>query len=319
MTFTLVDMFAGAGLYSAGFKKAGFEPILAVDLDREAMASYRRNVSPCGVAGSVTDFKKLPRADVLIAGPPCQGFSTLGRQDPLDLRNQLSMHVPEWARRIKPKIVVIENVPPFLRSVHWRRVRDALVALGYEVDTWELDAADFGTPQRRHRAFTIASKIGPVERPKSSRARRTAGAAISTPIAADDPMHSWPIHVGVSAERIALVPPGGDKRDITRRAPHICPPSWFKVGCQATDVWGRMLPDEPANTIRCTFQNPSKGRYLHPTENRVLSLREGARLQGVPDNWIFSGRPYPVARQIGNGVPIPLAYAVGKVVRAALT
>src|SRR3546814_6511144 len=79
------------------------------------------------------------------------------------------------------------------------------------------------------------------------------------------------------------------------------------LGCQATDVWGRIDPDQPSNTIRCTFQNPSKGRYLHPIENRTLSLREGARLQGVPDCWTFAGRPYPVARQIGNGVPVPLA------------
>lgn len=312
-------MFAGAGLFSAGFKRAGFTPVLAIDLDRVAIESYRRNVAKCGFAGSVTDLPKLPRADVLIAGPPCQGFSTLGRQDPLDHRNQLSMHVAEWARQIRPKVVVIENVPPFLRSAHWRRVRDSLVALGYDVDTWELDAVDFGTPQRRHRAFTVASKIGPIGPPRASRLRLNAGPAISTPIPRDDPMHSWPIHVGVSAQRIAFVPPGGDKRDIVRRAPGICPPSWFKIGCQATDVWGRMLPDEPANTIRCTFQNPSKGRYLHPTEDRVLSLREGARLQGVPDTWLFCGKPYPIARQIGNGVPIPLAHAVGKAIYKALS
>ena len=101
-----------------------------------------------------------------------------------------------------------------------------------------------------------------------------------------------------------------------RLAPEICPASWAKVGCQATDVWGRMDPDKPANTLRCTFQNPSKGRYLHPTEDRVLSLREGARLQGVPDDWTFVGKPYPVARQIGNGVPVPLARAVATQVMA---
>src|SRR3546814_15981226 len=95
-----------------------------------------------------------------------------------------------------------------------------------------------------------------------------------------------------------------------RLAPELCPPSWERVGCQATDVWGRIDPDQPSNTIRCTFQNPSKGRYLHPIENRTLSLREGARLQGVPDCWPFAGRPYPVARQIGNGVPVTLPVRV---------
>jgi DNA (cytosine-5)-methyltransferase 1 len=131
-------------------------------------------------------------------------------------------------------------------------------------------------------------------------------------------MHRWPTPKGIAASRIALVPACGDKRDIMKVAPHLCPPSWAKVGCQATDVWGRIDPRQPANTIRCTFQNPSKGRYLHPSENRTLSLREGARLQGVPDHWQFVGKPYPVARQIGNGVPIPLGAAVMRSVAAAL-
>src|SRR5690606_16390875 len=96
------------------------------------------------------------------------------------------------------------------------------------------------------------------------------------------------------------------------------PPSWKSIGCQATDVWGRIDPDVPANTIRCAFQNPSKGRYLHPTEDRVITLREGARLQGVPDDWTFAGRPYPIARQIGNGVPVPLAAAVARSIYDAL-
>lgn len=312
-------MFSGAGFFSAGMKAAGFIPILAVDLDPNATASYRRNVMPCAVSGPVESIEKLPRTDVLIAGPPCQGFSTLGRQDPLDVRNQLSLHVPEWAKRTRAKIVVIENVPPFLNSPHWRKVRNALVELGYDVDTWELDAADYRTPQRRRRAFTIASKVGPLRRPKPSFKWLAAGPVLAAPVDADDPMHRWPTPVGIAAKRIALVPPGGDKRDITARAPHLCPPSWVKVGCQATDVWGRIVPEDPANTIRCTFQNPSKGRYLHPTENRVLSLREGARLQGAPDSWVFEGRSLPIARQIGNGVPIPLARAIGKSIHAALS
>jgi len=115
-----------------------------------------------------------------------------------------------------------------------------------------------------------------------------------------------------------LIPTGGDKRDLMRAAPDLCPPSWRQVGCQATDVWGRIDPDKPANTLRCAFQNPSKGRYIHPTANRVISLREGARLQGVPDAWHFVGRNYPVARQIGNGVPVPLARAVAGSIRQLL-
>ncbi|WP_438669723.1 DNA cytosine methyltransferase [Pseudogemmobacter sonorensis] len=305
-----IDMFCGAGLFSAAALAAGMAPAFAIDLSSDAIATYNANVRQVGVVGSVMDERTLPRADVLIAGPPCQGFSTLGRQDPLDVRNRLSMAVPEWAHRCGARVVVIENVPPFLRSSHWQELSSALGDLGYGVQTWELEAADYGAPQYRRRSFTIGSKIGDVQLPMALNRKITAGEVLSLPIGSDDPMHTWPTPVGIAAQRIPLVPPLGDKRDIMRAAPELCPPSWKKVGCQATDVWGRVNPDEPSNTIRCAFQNPSKGRYLHPTEDRVLSLREGARLQGVPDSWTFVGRPYPVARQIGNGVPVALGSAV---------
>ncbi|WP_426266921.1 DNA cytosine methyltransferase [Sphingomonas sp. LHG3443-2] len=316
---TFVDMFSGAGLFSAGAVQAGMRPLLAVDVSKEAIATYNRNVGPVAVVGSVTDFHDVPRADVLLAGPPCQGFSTLGRQDPLDARNALALTVPRWAEVCAALVVVVENVPPFPRSAHWREMAVEFQRLGYNVDTWELEAADYGTPQLRRRSFTVASRVGRVERPEPGLARISAGDALNRKVLPDDPMHRWPTPTGIAADRIALVPPCGDKRDIMKAAPHLCPPSWAKVGCQATDVWGRIDPARPANTLRCTFQNPSKGRYLHPTENRTLSLREGARLQGVPDCWQFEGRPYPVARQIGNGVPVPLAAAVLTAVQAAIT
>jgi DNA (cytosine-5)-methyltransferase 1 len=203
--------------------------------------------------------------------------------------------------------------------VKWRQLVARFRRLGYSVDAWELEASDFGTPQLRRRSFTIASKIGRIAPPEPSGGPLvTAGEALSRPIPDGDPMHVWPTPKGIAAERIALVPPKGDKRDIMRAAPELCPPSWVKVGCQATDVWGRVDPDRPVNTLRCTFQNPSKGRYLHPTEDRTLSLREGARLQGVPDDWIFEGLSYPVARQIGNGVPVRLAEAVSRSILNAI-
>jgi DNA (cytosine-5)-methyltransferase 1 len=319
MRISFADMFSGAGLFSAGAVRAGMTPAFAIDLSKDAIASYNRNVAPVGVVGSVIDPRELPQVDVLLAGPPCQGFSTLGRQDPLDVRNSLALEVPKWADRTGATVVVVENVPPFLRSAKWRELVQRFEALGYAIDAWELEAADYGAPQLRRRSFTIASRIGPITKPVANQgARATAGDVLSRPVANGDAMHRWPTPQGIAAERIALIPPNGDKRDVMRLAPHLCPPSWARVGCQATDVWGRVDPAQPANTLRCTFQNPSKGRYLHPTEDRCLSLREGARLQGVPDEWVFEGRPYPVARQIGNGVPVHLGEAVCRSVGAAV-
>jgi DNA (cytosine-5)-methyltransferase 1 len=316
---TFVDLFSGAGLFSAGFAQAGFTPLLAVELDPNAVASYRRNIAPVAVHSSVSGYSKIPRADVVIAGPPCQGFSTLGRQDPLDVRNNLSLDIARWAKRTDAQVVVVENVPPFLVSPQWRALKRKFENEGFGVFTWILDAVDFGAPQFRRRAFTIASKVGEFAAPKASRRRTNAGQILSRSVPVGDPMHRWPTPKGIAAERIPLIPALGDKRDLMKTAPHLCPPSWERVGCHATDVWGRLDPGQPANTIRCCFQNPSKGRYLHPTEDRVLSLREGARLQGVPDHWQFSGLPYPIARQIGNGVPVPLGLAVAGAVREALT
>ncbi len=317
----LIDAFSGAGLFSAGLVEAGFEPVLAIELSRDAAAAYARNVSDRVVTGSVLGMRALPKADILVAGPPCQGFSTLGRRDPSDARNELCLSILPLVALARPTIVVVENVPPFLASPQWTLLVRSLRGRGYSVTTWQLDAADFGTPQRRRRAFTVASKVGPIAPPRSNGRRRVAGDVLSmpgSPIAADDPLHRWPAAKGLAAERIALIPPMGDRRDLVSAAPHLCAPSWFRLGCQATDGWGRIDPGQPANTLRCSFQNPSKGRYLHPHEDRTISLREGARLQGVPDGWVFTGPPQVVARQIGNGVPVPLAKAVGESLLAAL-
>lgn len=315
----LIDLFSGAGLFSAGFQESGFEPVLAMDIDKNAIASYNENVAPCGRVGSVDGFAQAPECDILVAGPPCQGFSTLGRRDPLDRRNELSLAVPKWANASRAKVVVIENVPPFLRSTQWRQLADELVESGYDIDTWELDAVDYGAPQRRRRAFTIASKIGKIERPARVLGVSSILETFMRPISSDDVMHIWPTPSQLAADRMALIPVGGDKRDILASAPHLAPPSWSKMGCQATDVWGRMLLSQPANTLRCTFQNPSKGRYIHPYEHRVISLREGARLQGLPDEWRLVGTPVQIARQIGNGVPMHLGRAIGKSIMDAFT
>lgn len=314
------DLYAGAGLFSYGMQSAGFEPAFAVELSSDAANSYRRNISDCVINASAETVQFADSVDLLIAGPPCQGFSTLGRRDPLDVRNDLCLAILPWVDRVEPKVVVVENVPPFVRSAHWAQLAAGLRSRGFSVDVWELDAADYGTPQLRRRAFTVASSIGTIAPPMKAEARATAAEALfERAIDVCDPMHYWPTPSDLAFQRIALIPRNGDKRDIMRLAPDLCPPSWKQIGCQATDVWGRINPSEPANTIRCTFQNPSKGRYLHPEENRVISLREGARLQGVPDNWVFEGRPYPIARQIGNGVPIPLAKAVGDAIYKAFS
>lgn len=307
------DLFAGAGLLSEGFRRAGFSSVFAAEADARAVKSFNTNIAPVAVQWDVEKINRDVRCQVLVAGPPCQGFSSLGKRQAHDERNRLSLCVMDWALSAKASVVVIENVPQFLKSEYWGTIKRRMAEKGYSATEWVLNAADFGAPQVRTRAFAILSKIGlPIE-PKKSQLPyttvRTAFQGLSVRVDRDG-MHVAPIPSHIAENRFKIIPRKGDKRDILKTAPELCPPSWFKIAGEATDVWGRMDYEKPANTIRCCFQNASKGRYIHPTANRVITLREGARLQGVPDSWIFHGDRSSIARQIGNGVPVQLAEAV---------
>lgn len=214
----------------------------------------------------------------------------------------------------------MENVPGFIKSHWFDEISKGLKSRGYETQVFILDAVNYGAAQKRGRAFTIGSRIGSVEMPKprKSQPRTFEDVVLAKPIKADDPMHVWPTPSALAMERFMSIPERGGKRDLLLNRPDLCPQSWSSMIGEATDVWGRIDPDQPSNTVRCSFLNPSKGRYIHPFEDRVISLREGARLQGIPDSWILSGEPTPIARQIGNGVPIPLGRATAKEVMKAL-
>jgi DNA (cytosine-5)-methyltransferase 1 len=309
------EIFAGAGLLSEGFRRAGFSSIFAAEADERAVKTFNMNIADVAVQWDVRNVCNEVKCEVIVAGPPCQGFSTLGKRQDHDERNRLSLTVVDWVLSSGASVAVIENVPQFLRSSYWETIKKRLKKHGFESTEWVLNAADFGAPQNRTRAFAVLSKIGlpkaPVRSVQHHKTVRDAFAGLSTSTGSDG-MHVSPAPSEIAASRFVLIPTRGDKRDIMSKAPDLCPPSWFKIAGEATDVWGRMDYDKPANTIRCSFQNASKGRYIHPTANRVISLREGARLQGVPDHWQFHGDRTSIARQIGNGVPIPLAEAVAK-------
>lgn len=319
---TVVDLFAGAGLLSGAFVSEGFRIVRAIEANEVASATYRRNLGDHVQVADIRRLRPEGRCDVLIAGPPCQGFSTLGKRNPRDSRNLLSLLVAEWACVLRPKVVVIENVATFLHSNVWESVRHRLCRAGYDVKAFILNALDFGVPQSRMRSFTLASRVGfcpirPVDAERTSTTVREAWHGLSgRPNGLAN--HYAPRPSALARARMAVIPPGGDKRDVMRNAPKLTPPSWWGVRSEVTDVWGRMHPDRPSNTLRTAFQNPSKGRYLHPTQDRVISLREAARIQSISDDWAFVGLPTQIARQIGNSVPPLLGRAVARSVRASL-
>lgn len=311
----VVDLFAGAGLLSGAFQAEGYDIRLALERDSDAVGSYRCNVGDHVQACDVEQAVPSGHADVIIAGPPCQGFSTLGSMNQRDPRNRLTLQIPRWTRTLRPKAVVIENVAAFLQAPVWEELSARLEAQGYQIFTLTLNAVDFGVAQNRIRSFTVATKRSGTLIPIASRdprptVRRAWRGLRSIPKTGS--LHVAPVPSDLALARMKAIPHGGDKRDILRKAPDLAPPSWANVRSEVTDVWGRMRWDAPANTLRTCFQNPSKGRYIHPDKDRVITLREGARLQSIPDHWRFCGSRSSIARQIGNGVPILLGRAVAK-------
>ncbi len=299
----------------------GFEVVRAVEADPFAAETYRLNIGDHVHVDDVRNVSPSGRCEVLIAGPPCQGFSTLGKCLANDPRNRLSLEVVQWARVTRPQVVVIENVVPFLGSSVWKRLNRDLSELGFRVHAFSLNALDFGVPQDRQRSFTIATRRCYSEpAPPGQQSRVTVRQAWRglPDLPNQERQHIAPKPSRLALARMRVIPPGGDKRDVMKRAKRLTPPSWWRMQCAVTDVWGRMLWDCPANTIRTSFQNPSKGRYIHPEQDRVITLREGARLQSIPDSWSFEGPPTRIARQIGNGVPIVLGRAIATSVRRAI-
>lgn len=345
-TITTVDLFAGAGGLSLGFHLAdvGYTPVFAVEHEPAAAETFERNFGCEVFAGDIEDGPEYPdEVDVIIGGPPCQGFSPLGRDRDDESRarlNGLWKHYLDAVRTLQPKAFVIENVPEFQRSAQFLellRLLDTDTELrAYTPAFGVLNAADYGVPQRRRRGILVAVRDHegdlPWPPPPTHGPDSPDGLAYATvrdafdglpsrtkgtdPYIVGDVQH---LHFGrrplaSSLERYKAIPPGGNRFDLMANRPDITPACWLNKPTGTTDVMGRMLWDQPSATIRTEFFKPEKGRYLHPTANRVISHREAARIQSFPDWYVFEGTKIQIARQIGNAVPPDLGRAIGEYV-----
>lgn len=313
----VVELFAGAGLFGCAFQKEGFDLRAAYERDPVAASTYARNLGDHVEVCDLATKQPEGRADILIAGPPCQGFSSLGKRDPDDPRNHLALIVPDWAFATGAQVVVVENVALFLKSPIWERLRKRFEKAGYETFSWVLDAAEFGAPQRRMRSFTVFSKVGapPLDKFRCEESQTVRQAFEGLPeFPCREMQHFTLPRTEFALRRIRLVPEGGDIRDVAKAARHLVPPSWFRTKGKIIDIWGRMQWDDVSPTIRTGFLNPSRGRFLHPEEHRPISFREGARLQMVPDDFMFNGTAEQMARQIGNGVSLGVGRAMARAV-----
>jgi len=301
----MLDLFAGCGGLTRGFLDHGsFRSIGAVEQDVAAAATYSANFDPSGqhtFAGDIAGYRDVPLVDLVIGGPPCQGFSALGKRDPSDARNQLWREFVRVVRESRARMFVFENVDRFARTPEFELLRAAASRggelAGFRTQVFRLNAADFGAPQKRIRTIIVGSRIGPVPDPVPTHSRfpgdgRDRWVSLREAFLQGDSVlepgvrEEWLPEVSVDFQGRGI--PGVFKLQdlhVTRRYAltsqiryaHIQPgqsrfqlpdelqyPCWRRHTTGAGDVLGRLKWDEPAVTIRTEFFKPEKGRFLHP-------------------------------------------------------
>jgi DNA (cytosine-5)-methyltransferase 1 len=343
--FSAIDLFAGGGGGSEGLKQAGFNIIAAVENDLKVIDTYKANhpetkLFTCDIRFlSAQSIKKLlPKEkslDLLVGCPPCQGFSSLTyKYKREDERNSLILEMGRLVKQLRPKMVMMENVPGIAtKGDHYlEEFRSTLKKLGYKFSSSILQVADYGVPQQRRRFVLLASLSGEVSLPaKTHSSRKTDGLplwksvsealrGIKPPVTMSQCVNnggpkSYNWHVirdltPINIERIKHIRPGGSRYDI---------PDKLRPNCHKglnegfANVYGRMSWESPSPTITGGCTTLSKGRFGHPEENRTISVREAARLQTFHDDYIFETDHMDiVCKIIGNALPVKFSYALSK-------
>jgi DNA (cytosine-5)-methyltransferase 1 len=339
--FTVLDLFCGAGGLSLGFTKAGFNIIRAVDNDDAALETYNSNFDSHAVKLDLSNSVDLPAASVVIGGPPCQGFSSAGLRKANDYRNSLVSSYAEIVTNLRPKAFIFENVEGFLTAEDGTRVLELLtplIAAGYRIHLRKVNAANYGVPQHRKRVIAIGG-LGwnPSFPDPTHTAFGAPGAHLAAQLLSPTPTvheaisdlpsattappgtpqgHFYRSLEGVDLSRASSLKPGQMMRDLPEELQH---DSYRKrafrrvIDGTPTERRGgapaglrRLRPDEPSKAIT----GGARSEFIHPTENRPLTIRECARLQTFPDEFTFYGNASEQAQLIGNAVPPLFALAI---------
>lgn len=338
----VIDLFAGVGGMSLGFKHAGFNVVLANEYDSSIAASYQHNLPNTNMI--IGDITKLDlqqtfgvfrgKIDVVIGGPPCQGFSQKGQRKTInDPRNFLFKHFAEVVKLVRPTYFVMENVPNILTAENGYFKREIIYFfndLGYQVSADVLNAADYGVPQNRRRAVILGKMCDTsISLPEPKGKKVTVWDAISDLAFLEsgegDEMIKYPMmiqshyqeelrdgsdrlynhiatkHSNLALQRLSLIP--------TECGKEVLPDEHLTKSIYS-GTWCRMKKDDVSVTITTRFDTPSSGRFTHPFLNRAITVREAARLQSFPDTFHFIGNKSSQMKQVGNAVPPKLAQAI---------
>ncbi|TGT46295.1 DNA cytosine methyltransferase [Mesorhizobium sp. M8A.F.Ca.ET.165.01.1.1] len=338
-----VDLFAGAGGFSLGATLAGADIAAAIENNRYAAQSYRRNLVDRGQTKGLLfedDILKLDHqtfmtqaglmpgdCDLMLGGPPCQGFSAhrLRNAGVGDPRNRLLLRYFEYVRALRPSFFLVENVPGLLwprHSAFLEGFYSMAAAAGYGMlEPVVLNARDYGVPQNRRRVFLLGydkkrvdipawppeqTHVDPAVALDDGRpAWRSASEIFARLAAPDDPNDIHMNHGAALTAAFAKTPHNGGSRTDSGR----------QLACHQNhrghfDVYGRIDPSRPGPTMTTACINPSKGRFVHPTENHGITLRQAARFQSFPDWFVFEGGLMAGGVQVGNAVPVQMAKAL---------
>ena len=340
MNNKVVDFFCGCGGLSKGFQNAGYEIIAGIDNDTQALLTFKENFKNAeAIESDIFHLKdslinKLKKCDVMLGGPPCQGFSLAGKLEESDDRNQLVFSYLTIVEKIMPKAVVIENVPNILNFANGafaKAIVKGLSEIGYNIEVFKINCSDFGVPQNRNRVFFVATKnqlfpMYELETRKSSTKLTTYDAISDLPLLEDNlgsfkaAYNSKPVnkfqknirknspflynHVAVNHTEktkniISLVPDGGNYKNL---------PQELQLTRKVNIAWTRMNSKKPCFTI-----DAGHNHHFHYLANRVPTVRECARIQTFPDNFIFHGNRTSQYRQVGNAVPPIMAEIIAEV------
>lgn len=334
--YTAIDCFSGCGGLTLGLRKAGFRTIAGVDINSKAHLVHQLNHPDTKLYSDIRELKparlmkdlniQRGQLDLLAGCPPCQGFSTMrtlnGSEHVRDPRNQLIFEFVRIAIGLRPKTILMENVPGLIKDRRFQEAKRQLKMAGY---TWVVadifNAADFGVPQRRRRMILIASRLGPVDLPdagtrKIINVKQVIG-NLPKPEDATNRLHRLYMHHSEAVlKRIRLIPKNGGSRSALGDNQLPC----HKRMDGFRDVYGRMSWNDVAPTITRFCHNPSKGRFLHPQQNRAITIYEAMLLQSFPRGYKFPKTlsMTEMASLIGEALPPKFAEMQARHVRRHL-
>jgi DNA (cytosine-5)-methyltransferase 1 len=342
----VIDLFAGVGGLSLGFEMRGFDVVLANEYDASIAAAYTANHKNTKmIVGDITslDLKQTfepykGNIDVVIGGPPCQGFSQKGQRKTIhDERNFLFKYYVAVVDMVKPRYFVMENVPNLLTAeggYFLKEIEELFNKMGYSLEYGVLNASDYGVPQNRRRAVIIGKLNSAAPKlPVPKKTIVTTWDAISDlaylqsgegeeeqPYRCEPQSeyqqllrknsktlynHVATNHSKLALERLALIPPNAGKEVLPKE--HLTKSIY-------SGTWTRMRKDEISVTITTRFDTPSSGKFTHPFLDRAITVREAARIQSFPDDFRFVGNKGSQMKQVGNAVPPLLAVAIAEVI-----